>query len=318
MTKRVKLGRTNLEIFPIGLGANKIAKANPATQTEYGGDIVAAALDAGMNFIDTAFIYGKGVSESIIGETLEKLGRRQETVLATKGAHLVDQPGRKYSNHPDFLREQVEASLRRLRTDYIDLYYIHFPDEETPKAEAVGALLRLKEEGKIRAIGVSNFSLEQIKEGNLDDGIDVVQDEYNLLNRSAETALLPYLREHQISFVPYFPFASGLLAGRYTKGTELSENQLAKPQFQPGIYEDILERVERLRPLESKYGTGMQNVVLAYYLSKEGIDSVIPGARNRKQLLENREAGMITLELEDIQLMETVFPENFHKQLKKG
>lgn len=318
MTKRVELGRTGLAVFPIGLGANKISQANPETNTEYGGDIIKAALDAGMNFIDTAFIYGKGTSESIIGETLEKHGLRQGTVLATKGAHVLDQPGRRYSNHPDFLREQVHASLKRLRTDYIDLYYIHFPDEETPKAEAVGALLRLKEEGKIRAIGVSNFSLDQIKEGNVDGGIDVVQDEYNLLNRSAEMELLPYLREQEISFVPYFPFASGLLAGRYTKDTKLSENQLAKPQFQPGIYGDILERVEKLRPLEAKYGTGMQNVVLAYYLSKEGIDSVIPGARNRQQLLENREAGEISLAAEDIQLMETVFPTDFHEKLKKG
>src|SRR5690606_10232489 len=118
---------------------------------------------------------------------------------------------------PHFLKEEVEKSLKRLQTDYIDLYYIHRPDKTTPKYEAVGALKQLKEEGKIRAIGVSNFSLEQLKEANQDGYVDVVQDEYNLLSRDAEKELLPYTIENGISFIPYFPLASGLLTGKYDK-----------------------------------------------------------------------------------------------------
>ena len=162
-------------------------------------------------------MYGMGTSETIIGKTLKEHNLRNNVVIATKGAHEVTEAGIVLNNNPAFLTEQVENSLRRLQTDHIDLYYIHFPDEETPKAEAVGALHRLKEQGKIRAIGVSNFNLEQLKEGNANGYIDVVQDEYNLLNQSAEEKLFPYCREQGISFIPYFPFASGSV-GRQVHG----------------------------------------------------------------------------------------------------
>ncbi|MFZ2506359.1 MAG: aldo/keto reductase, partial [Trichococcus flocculiformis] len=255
MTELVKLGRTDLLIHPIGLGANKIAAADPETNTEYGGDVLLSAINKGLNFIDTAFMYGMGTSETIIGKTLKEHNLRNNVVIATKGAHEVTEAGMVLNNNPGFLTEQVENSLRRLQTDHIDLYYIHFPDEATPKAEAVGALQRLKEQGKIRAIGVSNFNLEQLKEGNANGYIDVVQDEYNLLNQSAEENLFPYCREQGISFIPYFPFASGLLAGKYTETSVLSEKQQQRPQFQGDTYLDILKRVDLIRPLAVKHHT---------------------------------------------------------------
>lgn len=124
--------------------------------------------------------------------------------------------------------------MERLQTDFIDLFYIHFPDENTPKYEAVGALQELKEKGVIRAIGVSNFSAEQLAEANLDGYVDVVQDHYNLLTRGAEETLFPYIAKHNMSFVPYFPFASGILAGKYTPETTFEEGDLRlnKPDFQ--------------------------------------------------------------------------------------
>lgn len=115
------------------------------------------------------------------------------------------------------MRESVESSLKRLQTDYIDLFYIHFPDETTPKAEAVGELKKLKDEGKIKAIGVSNFSIEQLKDANSDGYVDVLQSQYNLFQREAEKDLLPYTKENGISFVPYFPLASGLLGEVYER-----------------------------------------------------------------------------------------------------
>lgn len=316
MVKNVKLGRTDLEIFPIGLGANKISDANPETNTEYGGEIVLEAIRNGLNFIDTAYLYGYGKSEEIIGQTLKEHNLRKDVVIATKGAHDVQDNGEiTFNNHPAFLREQVELSLRRLQTDYIDLYYIHFPDEDTPKAEAVGELSRLKEEGKIRSIGVSNFSPKQLQEANVDGKIDVVQDEYNLVNQSAEEKFFPYFREYNISFIPYFPFASGLLAGNYNKDTQLTERQLSRPQFQGDTYLELLNKVDQIRPLSEKYNTGLQNVVLAYYLSKDVVDAVIPGARNIKQMTENLEAASISLTEDERKLIGEVFPASY--RLKK-
>ena len=311
MTELVKLGRTDLLIHPIGLGANKIAAADPETNTEYGGDVLLSAINKGLNFIDTAFMYGMGTSETIIGKTLKEHNLRNNVVIATKGAHEVTEAGMVLNNNPGFLTEQVENSLRRLQTDHIDLYYIHFPDEATPKAEAVGALQRLKEQGKIRAIGVSNFNLEQLKEGNANGCIDVVQDEYNLLNQSAEESLFPYCREQGISFIPYFPFASGLLAGKYTETSVLSEKQQQRPQFQGDTYLDILKRVDLIRPLAVKHHTGLQNIVLAYYLTKDVVDAVIPGARNRQQVLENLEAAEVRLDAADIALIQQAFPASY-------
>ena len=269
MAELVKLGRTDLLIHPIGLGANKIAAANTETNTEYGGDVLLSAINKGLELHRYGVpMYGMGTSETIIGKTLKERNLRNNVVIATKGAHEVTEAGIVLNNNPAFLTEQVENSLRRLQTDHIDLYYIHFPDEATPKAEAVGALHRLKEQGKIRAIGVSNFNLEQLKEGNANGYIDVVQDEYNLLNQSAEEKLFPYCREQGISFIPYFPFASGLLAGKYREDSVLPEKQQKRPQFQGDTYKDILKRVDQIRPLAVKHRTGLQNVVLAYYLSK--------------------------------------------------
>lgn len=315
MSKKITLGKSGLNVFPVGLGANKISDANPETNTEFGGDIILEAVNRGLNFIDTAYLYGYGKSEEIIGQTLKENNLRDETIIATKGAHDIQTNGEvRFNNHPAFLRGQVENSLRRLQTDYIDLYYIHFPDEETPKAEAVGELSRLKEEGKIRSIGVSNFSYEQLIDANTHGDVDVVQDEYSLINQSAESTFFDYFRENTISFIPYFPFASGLLAGKYNQDTQLSERQLSRPQFQGETYLELLNKVDQIRPLSEKYNTGLQNIVLAYYLSKDVIDAVIPGARNIKQMTENLEAGSISLTQEEVRFIEEVFPSTY--QLK--
>ncbi|WP_208560392.1 aldo/keto reductase [Marinilactibacillus kalidii] len=311
MSEFVTLGRSGLKVHPIGLGANKISDADASTNTEYGGDILLDAIDKGLNFIDTAFIYGDGKSESIIGNTLKKNNLRQDVVIATKGAHEYVDGELTLNNSPEFLTKQVENSLQRLQTDYIDLYYIHFPDEHTPKAEAIGALSRLKEQGKIRSIGVSNFSFDQIKEANVHQDIDVVQDEYNLLNQEAESKVFQYYQEHNISFIPYFPFASGLLAGKYDQHTQLTARQKSRPQFQDPTYSDILGKVDQIRPLAEKYQTGLQNIVLAYYLSKNVVDAVIPGARNRKQMEQNLEAAKIQLTEDECKFIASVFPPSF-------
>lgn len=310
MVKKVELGRTGIHVHPVGLGANKISEANEATNTEYGGKVIQTAIEHGMNFIDTAFMYGKGESEEIIGKTLKDNFLRNDAVIATKGAHVFQGDSIILNNHPDFLTQAVDDSLRRLQTDYIDLYYIHFPDEKTPKYEAVGALQRLKEAGKIRAIGVSNFTQEQLEEANEDGYVDVVQDEYNLIERANEETLFPYCQKNNISFVPYFPFASGLLAGTYDKNYTLKENQKNKPQFQEDVFYDHVENVDKLRALAHKHHVEIAHVVLAFYLTKKPIDTVIPGARNSQQVMDNLKAAKVDLNAYELELIEQIFPIN--------
>lgn len=308
MVEKVELGNTGLFIHPIGLGANKIGEEDKTTNTEYGGKIITAAIDAGLNFIDTAHMYGNGLSEEIIGQTLKENKLRNDIILATKGANKIVNEQMVFDNHPAFLTEKVEDSLRRLQTDFIDLYYIHFPDEDTPKYEAVGALQRLKEAGKIRAIGVSNFSLEQLKEANQDGYVDVVQDEFNLINREAEQKFFPYFLENNISFIPYFPFASGLLAGKYSKDTILPEKQKARPQFHDDVYFNYLEKVEKIREIAHKHDADVPHIVLSFYLTRQPVDAVIPGARNTNQVINNLKAATVKLTAEDIQSIDEVFP----------
>ena len=181
MSKQVELGKSGLTVNPIGLGTNAVGGHNlfPNIDNENGKNIVRTAIEHGINFLDTAYIYGPETSEQLIGEVLKESGKRGDIILATKGAHKLIDGKMEVDNSPAFLRKTVEESLRRLQTDYIDLFYIHFPDEATPKDEAVGALQRLKEEGKIRAIGVSNFTFDQLKGGNKDGYIDVLQSGYN-------------------------------------------------------------------------------------------------------------------------------------------
>lgn len=308
MADRVKLGNTGLHVHPVGLGANKIGYENKETNTEYGGKIITEAVEHGLNFIDTAFMYGKGLSEEIIGKTLKENGQRNDVVLATKGSHRYEGDTIINDNTPAFLNQTVDESLKRLQTDVIDLFYIHFPDDDTPKYEAVGALQRLREAGKIRAIGVSNFSMEQLKEANQDGYLDVVQGHYNLLHRSAEKELFPYLLENDMSFVPYFPFASGLLAGKYTKDTVLSDSLKKRPQFQGDTYLRNLEKVDYLHRIADKHGVKPAHVVLAYCLTRNPIDTVIPGARNSEQVIDNLKASEVNLSADDIKTIENVFP----------
>lgn len=225
MTQHVELGESGIKVYPIALGANAVGGHNlyKDLDEEEGRQVVRDAIDAGVNMIDTAYMYGPKRSEELIGEVLKEY-RREDVVVATKAAHRVDGDGNTVlDNSPEFLKQAVDEALERLQTDYIDLFYIHYPDEETPKDKAIQALAELKEAGKIRAIGVSNFSYEQLKEADKDGHVDVYQGQYNLLDRSAEEDLLKYTADHQITFIPYFPLAAGLLAGKYDENTKFED-----------------------------------------------------------------------------------------------
>lgn len=309
MNKSVKLGKSNLTVNPIGLGTNAVGGHNlyPNLDEQAGRDLVRVALMNGINFLDTAYIYGPERSEELVGEVWSETVEREEVILATKGAHQLVDGDVFMNNSPEFLKQSVEDSLKRLRTDYIDLYYIHFPDEQTPKDEAVAALAELKAEGKIRAIGVSNFSLEQLKEANKDGHIDVYQGEYNLFKRDAEKEILPYIREHGISFVPYFPLAAGLLAGKYDTETKFDDLRKNDPLFQEDVFKDNLAKVDLLRPIAEAKDAEVAHIVLAWYLAQDGIDAIIPGAKRAEQVTDTIRTLDVELTEEEIRQIDHIF-----------
>lgn len=311
MTKQTKLGKTDIYVNPIGLGTNAVGGHNlyPNLDEEAGKELVRAAINHGVNFLDTAFIYGPGRSEELVGEVIKETGKRSDVILATKGAHKFVGQDVVIDNSPHFLKQAVEESLNRLQTDYIDLFYIHFPDNDTPKDEAVGALKQLKDEGKIRAIGVSNFSIEQLKQANKDGYVDVYQGEYNLLQRSAEKELLPYTAEKEISFIPYFPLAAGILAGKYNKDMVFNDLRAQMPHLQGEAFAQNVEKVEKIRKIAHAKQTDVAHIVLAWYLTRDSIDVVIPGAKRAEQVLDNLKTLDVQLTAEEIQEIDRTFQE---------
>lgn len=297
----------DFQLNPVGLGTNAVGNPgyNPISE-EDSHKMILTALDLGVNFLDTAYYYGMGHSEEVIGEVLKKCNARNKILLATKGAHRLEGSEIVVDNHPDFLTEEVYKSLKRLQTDYIDIYYIHFPDEKTPKYEAVGALQKLREKGVIKEIGVSNFSLEQIKEANRDGYIDVVQDDYNLLTRDKENEFIPYLRKNNICFIPYYPLASGLLTGKYTMDTKIPERRLKNPNFTTK-YEENLRKIDELKGIAKEKDCAVYQLVLAWYLETDFIDAVIPGAKNADQIRENQKAGKVQITEKEFKEISNIF-----------
>ena len=298
------LKKTELKISQIGLGTNAVGGHNlfQNLNEEDGKELVRTALNNGVNFIDTADIYGPGRSEELVGEVLKEF-KRDDIVVATKGAQQWSSDGSiKTNNRPEYLREAFEKSLQRLQLDNIDLYYIHFPDGETPFAESVGELVRLKEEGKIRAIGISNVSLEQLKEANVHGDISVLQSPYNMLDASAEAELLPYCVENNISFIPYGPLAFGLLGGGFNKDSKLDPQDWRNSVslFQGEQFQKTLEKVDKLKVIANGKETSLANLALSWLLAQEGVDAVIPGGKRKERILENIHASEIILSKEEL------------------
>ncbi|HBJ02504.1 aldo/keto reductase [Lysinibacillus fusiformis] len=302
--------KTTIKISEIGLGTNAVGGHNlfENLNEQDGKELVSAALDLGITFIDTADIYGKGRSEELVGEVLKKYSR-EDFALATKGGrHWLEDGSVKTDNHPQYLRGAFENSLKRLQMDYVDLYYLHFPDNETPLAESIGELSRLKEEGKIRAIGISNVTLEQLIEANVHNDITVLQSPYNMLNRSGEQDLLPYCIKNEISFIPYGPLAYGLLGGKYTKDFKLGTGdwRISNPLFQGELFEQTLVKIEALKGLAEEKQTTLPNLALAWLLAQDGVDAVIPGGKHKKQVANNVKATDILLTNEDLMNIERI------------
>lgn len=297
MDHLVKIGKSDVTTGPLGLGTNKVGGHNlfDGLKDEDGVAVVKAALNDGISLLDTAFMYGLGKSEEIIGDVIQDYDR-SKIVIASKAAQDPNN-NLKPNNDPKFLKKSVDEALERLNTDYIDIFYIHFPDDHTPKAEAVNALAEEKKAGKIRAIGVSNFSLDQIKEANVDGQVDVVENHYSLVHRQAEKEVFSYLKDNDISFIPYLPLAMGLLTGKYGKNDASKFNKFTAEEFS-----GIIDSLGRVKTIADKHQATVAQTILAWYIANSDISVVIPGARVPEQVDSNAKAL-------DIQLNEAEFDE---------
>ncbi|MFZ0040201.1 MAG: aldo/keto reductase [Solirubrobacteraceae bacterium] len=284
------LGASALKVSVVGLGCNNFGRRLDVSGTR---TVVDACLDQGVTFFDTADIYGRGASEEYLGEVLE--GRRDQVVLATKfGMDMGDGKGPRGSR--DYILDAAEASLRRLRTDVIDFYWYHRPDGETPIAETLGALNELVQAGKVRAIGASNFDAEQLRAADAaarENGLTpftAVQNEYSLLVRDPERDVLPVCRELGLSFVPYFPLASGLLTGKYRRGEAGPEG--ARLSGRDEIATDAqFEQIDALQRFAEGRDIPLTDVAIGALLVDETVASVIAGATKPEQVASNAAAA---------------------------
>ena len=292
----------NNQAIKLGIGTNKVGGHNlfDNLKDQDGFDVVKEALDSGIAMIDTAYMYGLGRSEEIIGQVIKNYPR-ENFKIATKAAQDPDN-NLTINNDPIFLEKSVNDALSRLQTDYIDIFYIHFPDDKTPKDKAVAALNELKKAGKIRAIGLSNFSLEQIKEANKNNQVDYVEDHYNLIQRHVEREIWPYLKENDIKFVPYFPLASGLLTGKYTIDDANKFKHLNREEF-----EKIIQILKGIDVIANKHGATVTQIILAWYIKNPEISAVIPGARVPSQVANNVATLKIDLSTDEYQEIDNAF-----------
>ncbi len=280
----------SLDVTVVGLGCNNFgwridAQASAAT--------VYAALDAGINFFDTADIYGAGASEEFLGRALG--ARREHVLIATKFGMKMDEQRR--GANPAYVKRACDDSLKRLGTDYIDLYQLHQPDEQTPIADTLGALDELVRAGKVREIGCSNFSRDQLRAAQqaVNPGsarFVSVQNQYSMLHREPEAEVIPECQSAGLAFLPYFPLANGLLTGKYRSGQPVPEGSRGKDGWAPKVFtEENLKVVESLAGFARLHDRTMLELAFSWLASQPAVASVIAGAKSPEQVQANAVAA---------------------------
>jgi aryl-alcohol dehydrogenase-like predicted oxidoreductase len=294
------LGTSSLAVSVVGLGCNNLGRPGTLTLDQEGTDaVVHAALDAGVTFFDTADVYGAeyGLSETRLGAALA--GRRDDAVIATKFGHAeIDSPlgeigpkgGRAY------IRAAVEGSLRRLGIETIDLYQQHTPDPTVPIAETLGALDELVREGKVRAIGSSNFDAAQLEQADAEATrlgtarFVSAQNHYNLLDRSSETGIIPAAERLGLGFLPYFPLENGLFTGKFSRTDLPADTRIARQR--PYIHENApWDAIEAFEEFAAARGIGILEATFGWFLARPALSSVIAGATKPEQIRANAAAG---------------------------
>src|SRR5215213_4994870 len=311
--KTRKLG-SDLEVSAIGLGCMGMSFAYGSTDETESLATIDRALELGVNFLDTADIYGPHTNEELVGKALK--GRREKFVLATKFGIVFDPANlgiRGINGKPEYVREAVEASLKRLGIETIDLYYLHRVDPDTPIEETVGAMARLIEAGKIRHIGLSEASAETLRRAAKVHPITALQSEYSLWTRDVEdNDVLATCRELGIGFVPYSPLGRGFLSGEIKKFEDLEENDWRRtnPRFQGENFEKNIKLVEKLEEIAKEKDVTASQLALAWVLA-QGQDIVpIQGTKRVKYLEQNAAAAQVKLTTEDLARIEDVFPKD--------
>ena len=322
-----KLGGSDLEVSTVIFGAWAIGGWYWGPQDdEESIRTIHAAIDAGMTTIDTAPMYGMGHSEEVVGRAIQ--GRRDEVLVATKCGLRWDTPdeGVEYftckmpdgSQHPvrrnlhkRAILEEIGFNLERLGTDVIDLYQCHWPCKSAPIPETMEALVQLKDEGKIRAIGVSNFSPEMLQECIDHAPLASNQPPYSLLRRNIEADVLPFCRDHGIGVIVYSPLQQGLLTGKMTPDRELHDEDYRKGQkwFTPKNRQRVLDALERIRPIAEAHDATFAQTTIAWTLAQPGITATIVGARTPAQVRENARAADIDLTPDELAHIRAVFDE---------
>ena len=298
-----RLGQTGTRVSVVGIGCNNFGMRIDQAATSA---VVGAAIDCGINFFDTADVYGgAGKSEEYLGKALG--GKRSEVVLASKfGAPMGDGELQKGASRR-YIFKAVEASLKRLGTDYIDLYQLHLPDTETSIEETLGALDDLVSQGKIRYIGNSNFSGWQIadadwsaRSGSMNRFV-TAQNQYNLLDRRVEREVIPSCVRFGLGVLPYFPLASGLLTGKYRRGEQAPDGTRLAAWGERGakaLSDDNFEVLDKLTAFAADHGKSLLELAMSWLVCKPVISSVIAGATNPEQVVANANAAQWRLTAE--------------------
>ncbi len=286
------LGTSGLTVSVIGMGCWPMAGVG-WTGIDDSASLAAleAAMDGGITLIDTAYMYGRnGESERLVGRAIS--GRRDQVVLATKCGLYWDGGKLRHDSSRKRVLAQIEESLRRLNTDYVDLYQVHAPDENTPFEETAATLAELKSQGKIRAIGVSNYDVVQMKRFARHTPLHSDQPPYNPLIRDIEVEILPYCMDNRIGVISYWPMYKGLLTGKYGRGHRFPEGDARNddPRFQGAALDRTLRALDRLRPIADEYGKSLAQLVIHWTASQPGITSVLCGATRPAHVAQNIDA----------------------------
>lgn len=306
--KQRPIGTTSINASVIALGTWGIGGSYfEGVDKKEALSMIEKALDLGINLIDTAPAYGYGLAEELVGEAIQS--RRDQVILSTKcGLGWTKDPsapsGYSYSInlHKECIKRELEDSLRRLKTDYIDIYFTHWQDPNIPLSETTDLLLKFKKEGKIRAIGASNVSFEQLKEYKKLEAVDVIQEEYSLLNRRLKKDFLPFCKKHQISMFAYCPLAQGLLTGKILPGHTFSQKDLRRMMkcFSDEKLREVQRLNEQLIEISESYQISLTQLILAWTLQQRGLSHVLCGVRHEKYLSEDVQAAALDISETDL------------------
>lgn len=310
MQKR-KLGNLGLEVSALGLGCMGMSDFYGGRDDNESIKTIHRALDLGVTLLDTADMYGVGKNEELVGRAIK--GRRDQVIIATKFGNVRAEDGTflGVNGRPEYVKQACEASLRRLGVDYIDLYYQHRVDPNTPIEETIGAMADLVREGKVRYIGMSEAAPETIRRAHAVHPITALQTEYSLWSRDVEDEILPTCRELGIGFVAYSPLGRGFLTGKIQKFEDLEEDDYRRhsPRFQGENFQKNLDLVQQIRKIASEKGCQPSQLALAWLLA-QGQDIVpIPGTKKIPYLEENLKALDISLTDDDLARINQVAPQ---------